>query len=114
LATTAPEKRSGRQSSHSTRDSKWGCGGNRLLLPLAQIGRQIEYAVALGQAAQPLQFEQQVGRQAAGAGPHLKHRGGRGGEHRFDLPGQRPAEQGDISGAVTKSPAAPNLRAPAV
>ena len=51
------------------------CGSNRLLLPLAQISRQIEYAVALGQAAQPLQFEQQVGRQAAGASPHLKHRG---------------------------------------
>ena len=53
-----------------------GGGGNRLLLPLAQIGRQIEYAVTLGQAAQPLQFEQQVGRQAAGAGPHFKYRGG--------------------------------------
>ncbi|MPN17712.1 hypothetical protein SDC9_165067 [bioreactor metagenome] len=46
---------------------------NSLLLPLAQIGRQIKDEIALRQPIQAFQFEQEIRRQAPGAGADLQH-----------------------------------------
>jgi hypothetical protein len=71
--------------------------GNRLreglLLPLTQVGREIENFVAFRQLAEIFEFGQQVRRQPTGAGAGLEHHRCRQGHDLRHLPGQRPAEQ---------------------
>jgi hypothetical protein len=68
LATSAPEKRSGRPSSQLTRLARWGPCGQGVELALAQFAGHFENAVAFGQGVATFQFKQQIGSQQAGAG----------------------------------------------
>ena len=67
-----------------------------------------------GQAVQRGQFGEQIARQLAAAGADFQHVAAAGLQHLRHLPRQAVAKQRSNSGAVMKSPAAPNLAAPAL
>jgi hypothetical protein len=94
LATSAPEKRSGRPSSHARGGQVRHLGGQGVELALAQLAGDFEDAVAFGQGAAELEFEEQVGGQQAGAGAGLDHVGRRQAHDLLHLAGQGLAEQG--------------------
>jgi hypothetical protein len=85
---------------------------NGFVLAGAQFTGHFEDGVTLGELAAPGEFEQQVGGELPAASADLDDLRSSQCEQLRDLRGQGLSEGGQISGAVTKSPPAPNLCAP--
>ena len=112
-----PRRRCVRAARRSTRRARAAPARarDRRALPLAQIGAHFEDAVARRQRVRAASAVQQVGARARRC-PHRARRCRASGvAARIAATGvaSARANSGVISGAVTKSPAAPNLRAPA-
>ena len=87
----------------------------RPALALPQIGADLEDQVPGGRRAQPRQRRQHLGGERAAAGAEFQDdAAGSAARAAAQARATQRANSGEISGAVTKSPAGPNLADPAL